>query len=119
MIQAKRIILTGMAAVMVFVAAGTAWGGEPFRHRQKRQLDRIYQGIRQGEISQSEYARLNRELMRIETARDRAMADGRMSRHERRRLKRMFNRADRHIHYARENRTGHGFKGADGRYGRF
>jgi hypothetical protein len=111
----KQWVAVGAATVAIFLAAGSAWGKTPYRHRVHQQHERIYRGIQQGEISRREYARILGAQRRIEKARTRALADGRMTRHERRRLNRMLHRHDRLIHHARTNRPRDARKGA--RYG--
>jgi hypothetical protein len=101
--KTKILIITLTTMVFVFLAAGISWSGERFHHRQKRQLTRIADGIRSGEITNREFRHLNREQWRIRQFKKRARADGWISRPERKRLHRMHEKAGKHIYRAKHN----------------
>lgn len=119
MIGYKQMMVATMAGIMVFAAAGAAWGGGSLKHRRQRQIDRIYQGVRKGEINRGEFARLNRRMEKMTRAKNRCLADGRLSRHERHRLNRMLNRTGRQIRDARNDPRGRGVNGVGVRHGYF
>jgi hypothetical protein len=83
---------------LVFLLGTLAWAGGPTRGRHAHQQREIYSGVRSGNISPHEYSRLTREQYRIQDYRNRALSDGRLNRHEARRLDRMQDRAGRHIY---------------------
>ena len=71
--------------------------------REHRQQERIYQGVRSGQITPGEYARLEREQAHIRRAEARMKSDGVLTRNERARLARMENKASRDIYRAKHN----------------
>lgn len=103
----------------VFSALGLAGGvaaqtpeylGPPVREpktineRQRRQQQRIRQGIREGEIIAREAARLEREQLSIRRQERRIRSDGEVTRVERARLQRQLNQSSRHINRATNNK---------------
>ena len=65
--------------------------------RQVNQLRRIREGLRSGTLTRREARSLFRQQRRITRSRKFYLQDGFMSRFERRKLRRMLNRADRNI----------------------
>ncbi len=86
-----------------------------YDRRENRQMQRIRNGVRNGEITRNEYGRLQKEQRRFDRSYDRAASDGYLNRHERKRLHNMQDRASRHIYRAmhdnatryRHHRKGH------------
>ena len=66
--------------------------------RQANQEQRIEQGIRSGQLTAGEAARLERGQARIERMERRALADGRMDPRERRRIMQAQEVQSRHIY---------------------
>lgn len=66
--------------------------------RQHRQHDRIREGVRSGELTRLEAARLQREQAQIRVMERRAVRDGDLEARERARLQRELNQANRHIY---------------------
>lgn len=82
------------------LAASGAANAQPMyeiNQRQDYQQNRIEQGVRRGQISRSEAARLEQGERAIDYAQRRASADGRVTSEERARLDRMANREGREI----------------------
>ena len=75
----------------------------PFTWREGRQQARIYQGVDSGQITRTEYQRLEREQGKIEADRQRAWADGTLTPGEASRLTREQNRASRDIWRTKHN----------------
>jgi hypothetical protein len=71
--------------------------------RQNRQHRRIRQGVRSGQLTRAEAARLRREQARIAAQKRAARRNGRVSPAERARLRREQNRANRRIYRAKHN----------------
>jgi hypothetical protein len=67
-------------------------------HREHRQKHRIGQGIRSGELTAREAARLTAEQARIRAHEARAKSDGVVTARERARLHRELNRSSRRIY---------------------
>ena len=72
--------------------------------RERRQRRRIRQGVRSGQLTKAEAARLRAEQRRIAAEKRRAKANGVVTRRERRKLVRAENRANRRIYRAKHNR---------------
>ena len=93
-----RMLAAGVVAVMAVAAAGRAQAA-PVDRREGRQAARIADGVRDGDLTRRETARLSAEQARIrhEEARYRR-DDGRLDPWERRELRREQEQASRHIH---------------------
>ena len=101
----KYGILTAMAATALFLAISSpAWAGDPFKKVQSKQIQRIARGVDRGEITHNEYFNLSQEQKRIRRARQKALADGRLTPHERTHLRHMQDTASEHIYKAKHNR---------------
>jgi len=124
----RTAILTILTASALLVMGTEVWAGSKGGNRQRRQEQRILNGVRSGEITNREYHQLNRQQWKIQETRRRALRDGRITRHERKRLRHMLNRADDRIYRARHNaptayrrppackKAGHRPPGHGGRY---
>jgi len=95
-----RTLIT-MAVILGFVSI--SYAGDRIDRRQKRQTDRIYKGVKKGNITRREYKHLNKQQNRIDKAERHAGRDGYVSRGERNRLDRMQDRADRDIYKSKHN----------------
>jgi hypothetical protein len=93
----KRIAMAVVAAVLgVSLSAGAA----EVDRRERRQQERIAEGMNSGELTPAETARLERKEARInrEIKRDRAANGGTLTPAERRRINRQQNRVSRQIY---------------------
>jgi hypothetical protein len=99
----KMVAVLMMGGCLALMAAGGAWAGEHVG-RQTQQCRRINQGLHSGALTRGEARVLFREQRHIRNATERAWADGRLTRHERRRLHKMQRRAGRHIYGLKHNR---------------
>ena len=101
----NKIIVGGiMVLVLVFLQVGISQARGPYAKRHHSQMERIAKGVRCGEVTRREYRYLGNEQRRIQRHRRHFLADGWLSRGERRRLHRMQNRADCDIYRAKHNR---------------
>lgn len=104
----KRIILTGLAALVVLSAAATAFAGDTAmpgaERRQQIQKDRIRQGVASGQLTPRETIRLEKEQAGIERTQRRMEADGAVTPRERARLHMRQDKASGDIDRARHNR---------------
>ena len=93
-----------LAGALVFTAASTADARERgsrtpnINRREANQKHRIQQGVRGGELTRRETARLLAEQARIRAMERRARADGEVTARERARLQRGLNQSSRHIY---------------------
>ncbi len=99
----KEMVLGILVGALILGTVTIAMAG-PFTWREGRQQARIYQGVDSGQITRGEYQRLEGEQGRIETDRQRAWADGRLTSREACRLTREQNRSSRDIWRAKHNR---------------
>jgi len=96
-----------MVIGLVLIMVSVSWARDPISHRQKKQSKRITHGIKCGEITDREFARLSREQRRIGKYKRRARRDGYISHRERRRLHSMQDRASRHIYRSKHHCASH------------
>jgi hypothetical protein len=72
--------------------------------RQANQERRIQQGVKSGQLTAPEAARLEKREAKIQTDKQAAMADGKVTAKERRKLQREQKRASRAIHREKHDR---------------
>ena len=100
----RKILIAASALLATSTLAGASdygYGGSAQREidaRQAQQERRIQQGVRSGEVSRSEYSRLENEQARIRDLERQAKADGHISRAEAARIREAQNQASRHIY---------------------
>ncbi len=109
----KKIISTMFALGITLGTAGLATAQETtpsgtetpgVNQRQKRQHQRIRQGVRSEELTRRETVRLRNEQRDIQQEKREAKSDGDVTRQERRSIHREQNQASRHIYRAKHNR---------------
>ena len=93
-----------VAAALTLALAAPALAAEVDR-REERQQDRIAQGVRSGELTPRETARLERKEARIDRQikTERAANGGKLTPAERRQVNREQNRTSRQIYRAKHN----------------
>lgn len=98
-----RFIIAGAVIALIgFTALPWADAG-PIKNREERQQARIDQGVKSGELTAEETAKLEKEQAKIEADRQKALSDGKLSRKEKAKLTREQNRASRHIYREKHN----------------
>ncbi len=100
--NARLTVAAVAVALLGFTAPHLAEAGV-FKNREVRQQKRIEQGVKSGELTARETARLEQEQAKIEADREKALADGTLTGKEKARLTREQNRASRHIYRAKHN----------------
>ena len=80
-----------------------AFAGE-VKEREENQQDRIAQGIKSGELTPREAANLEKGEAKIEKDREAALADGKMTPKEKRKLNHEENKESRKIYKKKHNR---------------
>ncbi len=93
-----NIISVAVAGALGLALAAPAMADTRIDQRQANQEQRIEQGIRSGQLTAGEAARLERGQARIERMERRALADGRMDPRERRRIMQAQEVQSRHIY---------------------
>lgn len=97
---------TGVAASVAlasFISVSTVQAGE-IVDRERRQQERIGQGVQSGELTAKETQRLEKQQGKIEADREKALADGKMTKKERAKLRTEQNRASYHIYRQKTRR---------------
>ena len=97
-----KTIAATLCAVLVLGTIVTAEAG--VNDRERNQQRRIRQGVRSGELTRSEFRRLEREQARVRRHEARARSDGRFTLRERARINRELNRSSRHIYRQKHDR---------------
>lgn len=87
---------------LVLVSVGSADAARPDR-RQARQSVRIHQGVKDGSLTKGETARLAAGQTKVQYQKKKARADGKVTRHERRRIERSQDRQSRRIFRTKHN----------------
>ena len=103
----KRILISALALAMAATALPAAAQTYRSENREDRQQWRIYRGAVQGELTNRELRRLDRQQRRIDRAQWRAARDGYITREERRRIERKQDRAGRNIYRKTHNNRGY------------
>jgi len=99
-----KTITAAVAAAVALAIATPAMADTIIDHRQANQQRRIDQGIRSGALTAQEAARLERGQARIERMESRALADGKMTPRERRRIMHALDVQSRHIYHEKHDR---------------
>ncbi len=104
----RRIFAVAVLAACGVAGAASSSMAESIDRREREQQARIWQGVRSGELSARELARLEAQEARIraEEARFRRHDDGRLTPRERRDLQRDLNRESRRIYRAKHDGPG-------------
>jgi hypothetical protein len=101
----KKFVGVLLSAVFVLGLGVVSLAHTPVINRRERnERERIAQGIRSGELTRREAARLRSEQFRIRAYEARARSDGGLNRRERYRLDRMLDRAGRDIYRQKHDR---------------
>ena len=101
----KKIFSLALSAVFILGLSAATFAHTPYINRRERhEQQRIRQGIRSGELTRREAARLELQQGRIRGYEWYARSDGHVSRTERRHLDRMLDRASRDIYRQKHDR---------------
>ena len=97
-------IRAGLVMGLIFsLAIGTsAFAGE-VKEREENQQDRIAQGVESGQLTGKEAAHLEKGEAKLEKDREKALADGKMTPKEKRKLNKEENRQSKKIFNAKHN----------------
>ena len=103
----KKIFALGMTALMVFGIVGSASAesmGQHINQRQQYESRRINQGVRSGELTKLEAARLRQNQQRIKWTEAKARRDGHLSVAEAKRINQMQTRQSQAIRHQSNDR---------------
>ena len=107
----NKVIIAGtVVLVLVVLHVGVSRAHGPYGKRCHYQRERIVEGVCCGDLTRREYRYLENEQRWIQRFRRHSLADGWLSRGERRRLHRLQDRASGDIYRARHNRWKHGHR---------
>jgi len=103
--DAKEPAVKRLAIVVAALVLSTTLAPAGVVHRrQKRQHARIQQGVRSGEVTPEEAAKLKAEQQTVQADREKAAADGKVTGKERRTIRHEQNQASRDILRKKHNR---------------
>jgi len=98
----RKLAALTVASALAFSA--TVATASVVHRRQKRQHAHIQQGVRSGEVTPEEAAKLRSEQQGIQAERQKALSDGKITRKERRTIRHEQNQASRDIRHEKHNR---------------
>jgi hypothetical protein len=81
----KKAVSALVLVLMTGVVSQAAWAGE-VKDREENQQDRIDKGVQTGKLTAGEVNRLDKGEAKIESNRQKALADGKMTYKEKRKL---------------------------------
>ena len=99
----KRILILVLAAVLFGSVSFAQTATQKVTKRQHHQQQRIKQGVKSGELTKGEAARLEAQQGRIAVDKAKAKSDGVVTPKERAKLNREQNRASRNIYRKKHN----------------
>jgi uncharacterized membrane protein YebE (DUF533 family) len=99
----KFVALAAVAAFALPVFAQTS-STPRIDKRQENQARRIEQGVKSGQLTQKEAARLEKGQARVQKMENKAMADGKITAKERARIEKAQDRQSRKIHRERHDK---------------
>jgi hypothetical protein len=103
LVSSLVIVIAALTTGQAFAQAATAPNTPRVDRREASQQTRIDQGVRSGELTSKEAARLNAQQARINANEAAAKSDGKVTRAERRSLAKQQNRASRKVYRAKHN----------------
>jgi hypothetical protein len=99
-----KVVLGISAATVLMTGALYAGTNDPrIEQREQKQEKRIDQGVKSGELTPGEAARLERQQTKIKQDEARMKSDGKLTKKERRKLTREQNRASKNIYRKKHN----------------
>lgn len=101
--RSTSMILSGLAALSLAAAAFAEPATPNIDKRQIHQEKRIQQGVRSGQLTPEEAARLEKQQKKIQNAEDAAKADGKVTAQERKKLHKMQDNASENINRKKHN----------------
>lgn len=99
----KRYLSRTLLFLLALGLAMPAFARTSLYDLERRQMQRIQQGIHSGELTRKEARILRREQRDIRRMKRHFVRDGRISRHERRVLRKRYAKAGRHIYRFKHN----------------
>ncbi len=102
--KTRMLVVSGLVLSLAFgFASQAAWAVGEVKAREEHQQKRITQGIQSDQLTTNEAAKLDKVEDKIETNRQKALADGKVTPIEARRLNRQENRASHKIYQLKHN----------------
>ena len=103
--RAKTLLIAFMVVFTLIFTLNLSWARGGSTDRQRKQFQRIRGGVKSGEVTRKEFKRLGREQRRIGRSINKARADGRVNAREKGHIRKLQNRASKHIYLAKHNRA--------------
>ncbi len=102
----KKLELTALTLLALTLAANSAlpvaWSGV-VAEREENQQERIAKGIKSGQLTAQEAAHLEKGEAKLEAERQKALSDGKMTGHEKKKLMHHQNKLSHKIHHLKHN----------------
>jgi hypothetical protein len=99
----KKATSALVLSFMMGVAAQAAWAGE-VKDREQNQQERIDKGVENGKLTATEVHKLDKGEAKIESNRQKALADGKLTHKEKRKLNHQENRESKKIFKLKHNK---------------
>ena len=103
--KAKTLFIASMVVFALLFTLNLSWARGESTERQRKQFQRIRGGVKSGEVTRKEFKRLAREQRRIDRSISKARSDGRINARERHHIRKLQNKASKHIYQANHNRA--------------
>jgi hypothetical protein len=100
----KTIKLIGTALVSTILLGNVVFAQGTINKRERRQQERIADGVKDGELTQKEARKLEKEQAKIHTAEAKARADGELTAKERAKIQKRQSKASHHIYKEKHDR---------------
>lgn len=102
-ISTKAVLGIGVATLLIGTAAYAGTNDPVVQKREQNQEKRIDQGVKSGELTPRETGRLEAQQAKIKQDEERMKSDGKLTKKERRKLKREQDRASKNIYQKKHN----------------
>ncbi len=100
----RTLVVSGLVfSLALGLASQAAWAVGEVKAREENQQKRISQGVQSGQLTTNETAKLDKMEDKIEANRQKALADGKVTPKEARKLNREENRTSRKIYQLKHN----------------
>lgn len=99
----NKIIVTTLVVCASYLSANAQTATPVIKQNQLEQKQRINQGVKSGEVTPAEKARLKAQQRRIKQDKKEAKADGVVTKHERKDIKKKQKRASKNIHHQKHD----------------
>ena len=90
--KVRYLMVLAMAAGFALISASPSWAEEPVTKSQAKRQEKLTKSTKSGQLKKRQANRLKRQQQRLETAKKKAQADGKLAPAEKARLERKQNK---------------------------